>query len=160
MLKYALLGAAMIVAAPVVAQTKPVDRTDPSPQAPTAQTPSSADPMTADAAQTAAAPVQDPAAQPAPATGATTQTATSETQIAQVVDTQFGTYDKDANGTLNAAEFGSWMVALRQATDASVTADSKAMKSWTKTAFTQADTDKSKSVSKTELTGFLASNKG
>lgn len=146
MLKYTLLGAAMIAATPIVAQTPsapaapPVEQTTPVPD----QVP----------------PTAEPSAPAAPVGDAATQPAASEAQISQVVDSQFGSYDKDANGTLNASEFAAWMLTLRQATDSTATADSKAVKTWTKTAFTQADTDKSKSISKTELTGFLASSKG
>ena len=169
MIKTTLITAAMIAAVPAIAQTgSTASPTSPTTtQAPTGQTapgqstsgqlPSSttsqttADPMTADTTQST-----DTTA----ATPATTQTATSEAQIAQVVDSQFDTYDKDANGALSSTEFGSWMTALRSANGAKASPTSKEAKTWLKTAFTQADIDKSKSVSKTELTGFLAANKG
>lgn len=174
MIKATLLGAAMIAAAPAIAQTATPGQTAPtSPstvqttqlppstaQTTSPQTTTPADPMT-----DSSVPSSDPAA-PAQTTDQTTAqtttqtTATSEAQIASVVDSQFATYDKDADGALSTAEFASWMVTLRQASDASFTAESKEAKAWTKTAFAQADTDKSKSVSKTELTGFLAANKG
>lgn len=155
MLKYALLASAVLVASPVVAQQQP------SSAAPSAST------MPAPADQTAPAPA-DPAATTdmTASTGASTGTtadtaatggaAAGPAQIAQVVETEFPTYDKNADGALNSSEFSSWMVALRSASDPSAKAGSKEMKSWTTTAFAQADTDKSKSVSKAELTGFLA----
>ncbi len=121
----------------------------------TAQTtPAPADPAAAPAqtAQAAAAPA-NPAA--APAQTASAQPATSAAQIAQVVSTEFPTYDKDSNGSLNEAEFGSWMVALKTASDPTTKAESAATKTWVDQAFASADTDKNKSLSKTELTGFL-----
>lgn len=152
MLKFTPLAGAMLIAAPAIAQQAPTDAQSlqPSSASPAGQTtpttPVPADPATMPAAPVDAAPVGQPV--------------TGADQIAQVVEAEFPTYDKDADGTLNTAEFGAWMVALRSATDKSVTADSKSMKTWTKTAFAQADADKSKSITKTELTGFLASNKG
>lgn len=150
MLKLTFLASAMLVAAPAIAQQAPTDMQQVPPSSAT-QTPG----------QTAPAPT-DPALPPSASAdaAATAQPVAGPDQIAQVVEAEFPTYDKDGNGTLNTAEFGTWMVALRSATDKSVTAESKSMKSWTKSAFAQADADKSKSVTKTELTGFLASNKG
>ncbi len=165
MLKYALLAGAMIASVPAIAQEQP--QTVPS---------KAANPAATDVATTpdqTTAPAQTPmTAEPATGSSATstdaamgttgttmtaaTATATGSDKIAQVVDTEFPTYDKDANGSLSATEFGTWMTALRSASDASVKAGSKEMKAWTTTAFAQADIDKSKSVSKSELTGFLA----
>ena len=142
MKKFTLVAGAMLMAAPAIAQ-----------QAPTGMeqlTPSSAAPVQMQTPPSTA-PDEVPTT-PAPVTGTD--------QIAQVVDVEFPTYDKDANGSLNTAEFGTWTVALRSATDKSVTADSKSMKAWAKSAFAQADADKSKSITKIELTGFLAQPKG
>lgn len=160
MLKYALMASAMMVAAPVIAQeqpassptsstgttTAPTDQTGPMSTSPTS------DPMTAG----------DPTST-GQSTGTTGTDSTASggavagtTQIAQVVETEFPTYDKNADGALNSSEFGSWMVALRTASDPATKAGSKEMKAWTSSAFAQADIDKSKSVSKAELTGFLA----
>jgi hypothetical protein len=126
-------------AAPQTAQTTPAPVYPSAAPAQTAQTtPAPADPA-------AAAPAQTAAAQPA----------TSADQIAQVVSTEFPTYDKDASGTLNETEFSSWMVALKTASDPTTKAESAATKSWVNQAFASADTDKNKSLSKTELTGFL-----
>lgn len=150
MLKYVLLASAMLATTPALAQDNPAappSQTNPAaPQSQPvpAQTPAADDQM-------ATAPAQsDAAAQPA----------ASKDQIAQVVESEFPTYDKDGDGTLNSREFGAWMVALRTQSDSSAKTDGAEMKKWTATAFAQADTDKSKSVSKPELTTFLASNKG
>lgn len=102
-----------------------------------------------------------PASEPAPAADAATQpapsgTAATPTQVAQIVDKEFPTYDADSTGDLNEAEFGAWMKKLRAATDPSVDPESADVKTWIGQAFAAADGDKSKSVSKTELTGFLS----
>ncbi|MFN3435523.1 MAG: hypothetical protein ACK4ZY_14125, partial [Sphingomonas sp.] len=60
------------------------------------------------------------------------------------------------DGKLEKAEFASWMVKLKQASDPKASATSPETKSWVNAAFAQADKDKSKSVSETELVGFLS----
>lgn len=102
-----------------------------------------------------------PASESAPAPGASTQPAPSgaaatPTQVAQIVDQEFPTYDADSTGDLSEAEFGAWMKKLRAATDPAVDPESADVKTWIGQAFAAADGDKSKSVSKTELTGFLS----
>ncbi|WP_294310683.1 EF-hand domain-containing protein [uncultured Sphingomonas sp.] len=147
MMKFAFLGAAMMVSAPVLAQVTPA------PAQTTPAAPQAAPATTADAAQTA-----QPAADASVSTQGQVQA--NGSQIAQVVDTQFPTYDKDGDGKLNKAEFAQWMVALKSQTDPSTKADAPATKKWVGSAFAQADTDKDKTVSKTELTGFLSQGQG
>jgi hypothetical protein len=151
MLKYALLAGAMTIAAPALAQS-----TMTSPQtAPTATT-GAADPSMSPA-QTA--PGQTPPTQSAPAQSAQTAQATqpaSSDQVAQVIDTEFPTYDKNGDGKLSAAEFGDWMVALKTKTDPATKPGAPETKKWVAAAFAQADTDKSKSLTKPELTSFLS----
>lgn len=147
MMKYAFLGAAMMVSAPVLAQVTPA------PAQTTPAAPQAVPATTADAAQTA-----QPAADASVSTQGQVQA--NGSQIAQVVDTQFPTYDKDGDGKLNKAEFAQWMVALKSQTDPSTKADAPATKKWVGSAFAQADTDKDKTVSKTELTGFLSQGQG
>ncbi len=72
------------------------------------------------------------------------------------MNTEFPSYDKDSNGALSETEFASWMVALKTASDPTTKAESAEVKKWIGQAFASADADKSKSVSKTELTGFLS----
>lgn len=148
MMKYVLLASAMLASTPALAQDNPA--APPSQNNPAApQTPPATQPPAAE--DQLAAPAQsDAAAQPA----------TTQDQIAQVVESEFPSYDKDGNGSLDAREFGAWMVALRTQSDSSAKPDSPEMKKWTATAFAQADSDKSKSVSKPELATFLSSNKG
>ena len=151
MLKYALLAGAMTIAAPALAQS-----TTTSPQtAPTAM-PGAADPSMS---PTQTAPGQTPPTQSAPSQ--TTQTAqamqpASSDQVAQVVDTEFPTYDKNGDGKLSTSEFSAWMVALKTKTDPSTKPDAPETKKWVAAAFAQADTDKSKSLTKPELTSFLS----
>lgn len=149
MLKFALLAGAMTLSASAFAQTAPDQSTTPQTTQQSPATPDQSMPAAPQSAMPApAAPVQDAAtASPEPV---------APTQIADVVSTEFANYDKDGNGTLSAGEFGAWMVALKTASDPATKADSKATKTWVGQAFAQADTDKSKSVSKTELTGFLS----
>jgi len=152
MMKYALLAGAMLISAPAMAQDKPA----------TPQTPPAAQPATqtdpAQPAPQAAAPAQSttsPTAATDPAAPAQAAPATKAQQIAQVVDSEFATYDKDKDGVLSAIEFDAWMIALKTAADPSTKADAPATKAWLSQAFAQADTDKNKKVSKTELNGFL-----
>jgi hypothetical protein len=159
-------------AAPAQPQTAPAapTATAPAPQttsAPTTAAPTTPPaPTTADAQpQTAPAPTAPApnaqAANPAPTDSATAATtpANPGAQVAEVVNGEFGTYDKNQNGSLSKTEFGAWMTALRSKADPSVK-DDAANKSWVAQAFTQADTDKSKSVSKDELTNFLSQSSG
>jgi hypothetical protein len=184
MLKHVLLASAFIISTPVLAQNQP--QTNPAqpdtnaspaqPQtAPLPQAPSATDPMSQTTpAPTSAAPTTPPApttadaqpqtaptpnAPPADAQAANPAPSGQGAQVAEVVNGEFGTYDKNQNGSLSKTEFGAWMTALRTKADPSVK-DDAANKSWVAQAFTQADTDKSKSVSKDELTNFLSQASG
>ena len=98
------------------------------------------------------APAETAAAQPAPAAA---QPASTQDQVAEAVGRDFGTYDKDADGALNATEFASWMGTLRKAAEPSFAPESPEAKTWSAQAFTSADADKSASINKDELTTFL-----
>lgn len=186
MLKHILLASAFIISAPALAQNQPQTnnptpdtnaapgqpQTAPVPQAPlptspapqTTPAPTSAvpaapasSPMTADSQTQTTAPT--PAA-PAPnAQAADATPANAGAQVAEVVNGEFGTYDKNKNGSLSKAEFGTWMTALRTKADPSLK-DDAANKAWVAQAFSQADTDKSGTVSKDELTNFLSQGSG
>ena len=148
-------------------QTAPVNPAPPTTTAPTAPTtavpaaPAPAAPAAADAAPVPADPAAPAAsaqaAAPAPADPAVAAASPAPAPggVADVVNAEFGTYDKNANGTLSRAEFGTWMFALKQKADPA-SKDDAANKAWTAQAFAQADTDKSKSISKDELTNFLS----
>lgn len=163
MLKRALLAGAVVMAAPAFAQTATTaTQTSPAPMTTAPQSAQTVDPM-------GATPMQSPQAQTTPetgtpATGAPAQTATAEPaatgdQVAQAVGGEFGTYDKDGNGVLSQSEFGAWMVALKAASDPTTKPEAPATRKWVGAAFAQADKDKSRSISKTELTGFLSQGK-
>ena len=163
MTKYLLLAGAMMISVPALAQTQatpgaqaPVSGAQPAPTDTAAQTPMTT--TAVPASQPQAAPIADPAsaAQSPVETATATAPATKEEQVAAVVNTEFGSYDKDGNGKLSSAEFGAWMVALKTAGDPTTKAESAATKTWIGQAFASADKDKNKSVSKTELTGFLS----
>ncbi len=163
MFKYALLAGAMTFAVPAMAQTSTAPGQAAAEsggnvvQTPSTTvmktTPTDATPMqpaTAASTATQAGPVQPAATQQAamqPASGA---------QVAQVVDTEFASYDKNGDGKLSTVEFGAWMVALKTKTDPSTKAGTPETKKWVDAAFAQADTDKNKSLSKAEVTGFLS----
>lgn len=155
MLKYALLSGVMIMSAPVFAQG--VQTTPATPQT-TQSAPATTDPVlpvqpapptpqSAVPADSAVVPTAESAVAAQPTTG---------TQVAQVVSQEFSSYDKDGDGVLSAKEFDSWMIALKSASDPSTKATSPATKSWLNKAFAQADTDKNKKISQSELTGFLS----
>lgn len=149
MLRSILLAGAVMISVPALAQEAPAQETPPASAeqpAETAQQPQEATP---------AAPAEQPAQaaeQAAPAQG---QQPANATQIAAVVDQGFPTYDKDADGSLKAEEFSSWMVALRSASEPAFKGESAADKQWLSAALTQADKDKSGGVNKEELTTFL-----
>lgn len=173
MLKTVILATSMLVAAPVFAQDKSVAKESMPTQAKPADNMEST-PTTDDAAPDAkAAPVAaaaTPQANPAPATQAAqpspaqaTEPAVAEAskpgpsqeQVAQAVGRDFAKYDKDANGNLNAQEFGVWMSSLRKAAEPAFVPGSPEATAWAAQAFTSADIDKSASVNRQELTVFL-----
>ena len=161
-------------AAPAQSQTAPTEATETAPVTPQAQeaaqgapipgAPVVAETPTTAPAEIAATPTAAPAPTEAPAaetaatpTGAPTDApVTGATQIAQVVDTEFPAYDKNADSALDKSEFGAWMVALKTASDPSTKADDPATVQWVSGAFASADLDKSSTVSKTELTTYLS----
>lgn len=176
MLKYVLLATTMCIASPALAQETPTPDTsqqdtttvteqvtpaETATPAPETQAVPAADP--APAAETATAqPIPAEPAQPAAETAAATpapapasQPATTQDQVAQVVNSEFATYDKNGDGALDETEFGAWMVTLRKAAQPEFVADSAEGKAWVTAAFRQADADKSKTVNAAELTGFL-----
>ncbi|WHU00904.1 MULTISPECIES: hypothetical protein [unclassified Sphingomonas] len=132
-------------------------------QAATAQAnPAPADPSTQPAQPAQSVAQDNGAAAPAqPATGVAETTkpeatpAATQEQVAQAVGRDFGSYDKDADGKLNQAEFAEWMGSLRKASEPSFQPGTAEATSWSSQAFTSADTDKNASVNKQELTVFL-----
>lgn len=183
MLKTILLASSMTVAVPALAQDIPQSTPQSTTTAPAQSEPQSQSTDTAQAQSTpqgapiAGAPVTeatpaqqaqapaDPAATSAPAeSAAATPDAAAQpagaTQVADVVSTEFPTYDKNSDKSLDKAEFGAWMVALKSASDPSTKASDPATKKWVDGAFASADTDKSKSVTQSELTDYLSQAAG
>ena len=138
MLRILLTGAAMIAAAPAIAQqVQPAD-----PAMPAQPAESSALPSTPDS---------DPAAAAAQANPAATS------QIASVIDAEFPVYDADKSGELEEAEFSKWLIALKQLELKSTgkTMAQAELTTWASSAFATADVDQSAAVTKTELTRYL-----
>jgi len=153
MVKFALLASAIALASPALAQDAP-PATTPAPQSA---------PTTVDQAGPVATPqsnaARDAAIPPsivAPEAEAAAKAAAAGTPAADIINAEFGSYDKHGDGVLNAAEFDAWMVALKKASDPTTDAASPAMKTYLAEAFAQADADKSKTVTKAELTAFLS----
>lgn len=173
MIRSILLASVVMISAPVLAQEVPTQESPPAAQEqtppPTAEEPAAPAQAPAPAEQPAetaqqpqeatppaqpAAPAEQPAQaaqQPAPQG----QQPANATQIATVVDQGFPAYDKDADGSLKAEEFNSWMVALRSASEPAFKGESAADKEWLGRALAQADADKSGGVNKDELKTFL-----
>lgn len=137
MIKHIIMAGSVLVSASVFAQNAP----SPGKDAPRGQ-----DAPVSDAGQEA----------PSASQNATAPAASRAEQISQVIATEFPSYDKDKSGSLSKGEFSSWLVALRQASDASFKAGTPEADTWVGQAFTFADTDKNQSVTQTELTTFLS----
>lgn len=173
MLKSILLASAVAISAPAFAQDMPQQQTPPPQEQPAPtettepvpqETPA---PATQPEAEVTPAPTPTPTPTPTPEPQAAEPQAQAQTsqpaqqpanaaQIAQIVDQGFPTYDKDGDGNLTGEEFGSWMVALRSATEPAFTGESAADKEWLTRALAAADADKSGGVTNPELKTFLA----
>ncbi|KQN00813.1 calcium-binding protein [Sphingobium sp. Leaf26] len=133
MVRTVLFTAALAIAAPAMAQQAPVEGAMPATPA------------------TPAAPASPQAATPA-------APANPAASVAAIVDAEFPAYDANKDGQLDQPEFTRWMVALKsqemKATGSTLPADQ--VSAWASGAFTTADKDKSISVSKTELVGYLS----
>lgn len=147
-----MAAAAALLAGPALAQQAPQ-------QTPPVNTPA---PGTMPSDATAPTPSQTTPAQPTQqlpdsSTTQTTQTpaANSADQVSQTIESQWASYDANADGKLSKQEFAAWMGSLR-ANDPSAKGGAAEMKKWNDAAFTQTDTDKNGAVSKEELKGFLA----
>jgi hypothetical protein len=141
MLRLLTASAILAIAAPAIAQQ--TDAMD-------------APPAPADAPAPAAEPA--PAPQAAAAPEAAPPPADRAAQVAKLVDSEFPTYDADKNGELSQLEFSKWMMALHSKAESSGNAakkDAAAKDKWAKDAFIQADADKSKKISKAEMSKFL-----
>lgn len=156
MLKYAMLASAMIVAAPVAARTAP-QTANPAQTTPVQpSTPGASGSVTGDVGVGVQADPATAASAGVTADAGATTTAAPPSQIAQVVDQEFATYDKDGDGALNKTEFAAWMDKLKASTPDAKPMPAAKQIAWNTAAFKQADADKSATVDKAELTGFLS----
>ncbi|GAO38230.1 hypothetical protein SCH01S_10_00400 [Sphingomonas changbaiensis NBRC 104936] len=155
MLKSLMLMSAVAIAAPALAQTAAPASTNTA-QPAAAATPSTAAQQPTTAATPAATATPQAAATAAPTTAAApaAQPANSADAVAAVVSADWSKYDADGDGSLSKAEFGAWMTALRDQNPAQKAAVKDA-EAWTTAAFAMADKDKSGTVNKDELAGFL-----
>ncbi len=142
----------LITAAGILAIASPVLAQD---AAPTPGPESMAEPK--QEPNTPAPPMAEPA--PAPTDEPASTEPSKGVQVKQVVEANFPTYDADQSGDLNAKEFDGWLTVLRQkSAEAKGTRDTMPeaeKQTWMKEAFSKADTDKSKKISKAELETFL-----
>ncbi len=150
MLKYVLLGGAIAIAAPAVAQQ--AEETHQAHAAIATGAPAEVQDSTS-SEQASATPPSGGSAAPADATAQAEQPASGD-QVSTIINAEFASYDKDANGTLDKTEFAAWMDALKAKAPNPQPSDAK----WNDAAFAQADKDKSASLTKAELTGFLGSS--
>ncbi len=144
MFRTILMTTAIMMSAPALAQ---------------AADPMQASPATPSQSTQPAEPVAPAQASPATPQGATpSQPANPANSVANIVDTEFPAYDANSDGQLDKAEFGKWMVALKdqemKATGKTLPADR--VMTWANGAFATADKDKSSSVSKPELIAYLS----
>jgi hypothetical protein len=137
-------AAALAIASPAVAQKSGT----------TAKSPDKSMSMPGDSAATPATP-----ADPSTDTSATpAMPATPSAQAndpATILKTEFPVYDKDANGDLNKDEFSTWLLALKKAAPQQTMLTDQQQTEWLGKAFTDADADKSTSISLAELTSYL-----
>jgi hypothetical protein len=120
---------AVALSAPAVAQdamSNPSQPPAPDAQAAPAQTPAPADP--------AAATPSDPAS---------------------ILKNEFPAYDKDGNGELSKTEFSAWLTALKAAAPQKTAMTPDQESKWLDKSFSDADSDKTKSVNLAELTTYL-----
>ena len=96
------------------------------------------------------------------AQGNAAQPAASGDGVASIVETEFPAYDQNHDGQLDKAEFARWMVALKnqEMKATGKTLASAEITAWSDGAFVTADTDKSGTVSKPELIGYLSGGAG
>lgn len=164
MLKSLMLASAIAIAAPALAQTTgPTGAKTPPNGASAATGPTTAvtnqtTPTTPSTAQTTPATPATPvtADQTTPATPgtATEAPANAADTVAQLVERDWAKYDNNSDGVLSKEEFGMWMAAIRSKNRAA-NEKPEDVTAWTDAAFAQADKDKSGSLTKPELEGFL-----
>jgi len=77
--------------------------------------------------------------------------------VTDEIEADFLKNDVDGNGMLNQGEFSHWVRTLRVTGSKAAAPTAEAdLNIWTITAFTQADTDRNRSISKEEMRVFLS----
>lgn len=71
------------------------------------------------------------------------------------VEAQFARYDANGDGSLDQAEFGEWLVALRTAKEADFDREKPAARAWVQDRFTTTDANRDRKVSREEWTRLL-----
>lgn len=142
-----------LASASAMAQTGPMDP----PNAP--HSPTSVQPATPATSATPAEPsgqVPRSETQPVAESPPAPTSEPKEVTVQKLVDAEFPTYDVNKDNELEPTEFRKWILALHDAASAANAAKDPAVKAkWANAAFTTADTDKSKKVSKAEMNAFL-----
>lgn len=87
----------------------------------------------------------------APAFAQQNKAAASSTM--QAVEREWSAYDADATGSLDQAEFGKWLIALK--TKSGDKSDAATLQKWADGAFVKADQDGNAQISKIELATYL-----
>lgn len=137
-------AAALAIASPAVAQ---MSGTAP-------KSPDKSMSMPGDKAATPAMPA-DPSADTSATPAMPATPSAQANDPATILKTEFPVYDKDANGDLNKDEFSTWLLALKKAAPQQTTLTDQQQTEWLGKAFTDADADKSTSISLAELTTYL-----
>lgn len=76
------------------------------------------------------------------------------------VDAQFARYDANGDGSLDLAEFGEWLIALRVAKEADFDREKPEARAWVQDSFTATDANRDQKISRAEWTRFLTTTKG
>ncbi|WP_294331517.1 EF-hand domain-containing protein [uncultured Sphingomonas sp.] len=71
------------------------------------------------------------------------------------VDAQFARYDVNGDGSLDLAEFGDWLVALRTAKEANFDREKPEARAWVQDSFTATDANRDQKISRAEWARFL-----
>lgn len=76
------------------------------------------------------------------------------------IDAQFARYDVNGDGSLDLAEFGEWLIALRTAKEADFDREKPEARAWVQDSFTATDADRDQKISRAEWARFLTPTKG
>jgi hypothetical protein len=109
----------------------------------------------ADPASGAAATPASPATPSGQSASAAAPAAGQSNDPATILKTEFPVYDKDTSGALSKDEFSTWLLALKNAAPQQTPMTDAQQTEWLGKAFTEADADKSSTITLAELTTYL-----